>query len=106
MKTHWGPWNFHSKEGAIASYIEYQKSVRALVPPDQLLEFSVKDGWEPLCKFLGVPVPQNPFPHKNEKADQDRNALYLEVLGAIITLTLLALTAIGFYLTSQMLDKI
>ena len=27
--------------------------------------FNVKEGWEPLCKFLGVEVPSKPFPHKN-----------------------------------------
>ena len=27
--------------------------------------YDVKQGWGPLCKFLGVPVPQTPFPHKN-----------------------------------------
>lgn len=31
--------------------------------PVQLLEFSVKEGWEPLCAFLGVPVPDEPFPY-------------------------------------------
>jgi len=34
-------------------------------PKDKLLIYSVKDGWEPLCKFLGKPVPSWPFPHKN-----------------------------------------
>lgn len=31
----------------------------------QLLEFSVREGWEPLCEFLGVPVPDEPFPRIN-----------------------------------------
>jgi hypothetical protein len=29
----------------------------------RLLVHSAKDGWEPLCKFLGVPVPDVPYPH-------------------------------------------
>ena len=33
------------------------------------LIFSVKDGWEPLCRFLDVPVPNEPFPHVNEGLD-------------------------------------
>ena len=32
------------------------------MPADQLLVFSVKEGWEPLCEFLGKPVPEEPFP--------------------------------------------
>ena len=35
------------------------------VPKDQLLIFNVKDGWEPLCSFLGKDIPDKKFPHKN-----------------------------------------
>ena len=28
--------------------------------------FDLEDGWEPLCKFLGHPTPDVPFPHKNK----------------------------------------
>jgi hypothetical protein len=37
-----------------------------IVPPDRLLVFELKDGWEPLCKFLGKPIPQEPFPFAND----------------------------------------
>lgn len=54
------------KENAIASYEEHNRRVRKLIPPDQLLEFSVKDGWEPLCKFLEIDeCPTTPFPKSN-----------------------------------------
>lgn len=39
--------------------------VRGLVHKDRLLEWYIEDGWEPLCKFLGKPVPDTPFPHAN-----------------------------------------
>ncbi|WP_051301348.1 MULTISPECIES: sulfotransferase family protein [Actinomadura] len=42
--------------------------VRAHVPEDRLLVFEVKDGWAPLCAFLGVPVPDEPFPRENDAA--------------------------------------
>jgi hypothetical protein len=35
----------------------------------QLLVFNVKDGWAPLCAFLGKEVPSVPFPCVNESAD-------------------------------------
>ncbi|KAI6849030.1 hypothetical protein KC332_g1392 [Hortaea werneckii] len=38
-------------------YNEHIERIRTLVPPDNLLVFNVKDGWTPLCDFLGVPVP-------------------------------------------------
>lgn len=41
--------------------------VRATVPEDRLLVFDVRQGWEPLCRFLDVPVPDEPFPHINDR---------------------------------------
>ena len=37
-----------------------------VVSPEKLLIFKNQDGWEPLCKFLGVPVPDVPYPHLNK----------------------------------------
>jgi hypothetical protein len=39
--------------------------IRGLVPKDRLLEWYVEDGWDPLCKFLGKPIPNIDFPHAN-----------------------------------------
>jgi hypothetical protein len=49
-------------------YNNWIEDVKRTVPKDQLLVFNVKEGWEPLCKFLGVPVPQTPFPRVNDTA--------------------------------------
>ena len=35
------------------------------IPPERLLVFDVTEGWEPLCAFLGVPVPDGAFPRTN-----------------------------------------
>ena len=35
-------------------------------PKDKILIYDIKDGWEPLCKFLGIEVPDKPFPHENK----------------------------------------
>lgn len=37
------------------------------LPPERLLVYSPKEGWEPLCAFLGVPVPEGPFPRVNSR---------------------------------------
>ena len=51
----------------MASQMErFNDEVRAAVPADKLLEWSPKDGWEPLCAFLEVPVPAEPVPHIND----------------------------------------
>jgi hypothetical protein len=41
-------------------------AVIAAIPPERLLVFSVKEGWAPLCRFLGVDEPSEPFPKVNE----------------------------------------
>lgn len=50
-----------------ALHRDHYAMVRERVPKEQLLDFKLKDGWEPLCKFLDVPVPDVPFPHVNER---------------------------------------
>lgn len=74
-----------------------------MVPPERLLEYRVQDGWEPLCKFLDVPVPRDmPFPNVNDNSDfitrsrrRNRAQMYnvaaevLEVLGLVLVLFLI-----------------
>ena len=48
------------------AHIAYVKSV---VPAERLLVWNVKEGWAPLCNFLGVPVPETPLPRKNTKGE-------------------------------------
>ena len=46
---------------------KWTDQVKKNVPEDKLLIFDVKEGWDPLCKFLDVPVPSNqPFPWEND----------------------------------------
>jgi hypothetical protein len=44
----------------------YNQEVIATVPPERLLVWSVNDGWDPLCEFLGVQAPDVPFPRLND----------------------------------------
>lgn len=55
-----------SDEYLSAAIDRYHDEVRSTVPPERLLVWSVCDGWEPLCEFLEVPVPDMPFPRLNE----------------------------------------
>ncbi len=57
------------RDAAIAAYRQRAEDVKAAIPADRLLVFDVAEGWEPLCRFLGVPVPEAPFPHHNLRAD-------------------------------------
>lgn len=67
--------------------------VRAYVPEDRLLVFEVKDGWAPLCAFLGRPVPDEPFPRENDAATfkrRQRQALKKRLAPRILATTALA----------------
>lgn len=55
------------RDGAISVYNEHNKNVKAKIPPDKLLVFRIEDGWQPLCDFLDVEVPQDTFPHINKR---------------------------------------
>ncbi|MFI5134742.1 MAG: sulfotransferase family protein [Chitinophagales bacterium] len=47
-------------------FTEWNEEVKRTVPAEKLLVYEVKDGWEPLCKFLNVPIPDVPFPKSND----------------------------------------
>lgn len=57
----------HDRDKAIACYHQHIDHVKASVPEDRLLLFSVDQGWKPLCEFLGVPVPESEFPNLNDR---------------------------------------
>jgi hypothetical protein len=53
--------------GQLAEAItRYQDQVQRNIPPDRLLVWGVGDGWEPLCRFLEVDVPDKPCPRLND----------------------------------------
>jgi hypothetical protein len=62
-------------------YEQHVAMVRGLgLPKDRLLEWSVEDGWEPLCEFLSKPVPASEFPNGNPpKAWAERIAKTMEI---------------------------
>jgi hypothetical protein len=49
-------------------YEQHNRAVIEAVPASRLLVYRPGDGWEPLCRFLDVPVPDEAFPHRNDTA--------------------------------------
>ena len=60
---------FSDKEFAEQVFNKHHEDVKNYVPAEKLLVFDVAEGWEPLCEFLNVPVPDVPLPHTNKKED-------------------------------------
>jgi hypothetical protein len=53
----------------IAIFNRHNEEVKKTIAADRLLVFDVAEGWEPLCRFLGVAVPEEPFPQLNAAQD-------------------------------------
>lgn len=49
----------------LEAFDRHVATVQATIPADQLLTLDVRDGWQPLCDFLGVGVPDVAFPARN-----------------------------------------
>ncbi|MCB9703787.1 MAG: sulfotransferase family protein [Myxococcales bacterium] len=62
------------RRSTIEVYERHVAEVKAAVPAERLLVFDVRAGWGPLCAFLGVPVPDVPFPHRNTRGEIERFA--------------------------------
>ena len=60
----------------------FNQEVQEHVPGERLLVWSVGDGWEPLCEFLELPVPDTPFPHLNDSKEFAERVID----GALLTL--------------------
>ena len=64
---------FEDKEFAVDVFKKHIELVKTVFPEERLLVHSAKDGWQPLCDFLGVPVPDEPYPWLNESINFKRN---------------------------------
>ena len=76
-KVHFGFFNASTPDEVAAharqTYDAYYREIRKQVPPERRLEYKMGDGWEPLCAFLGVPVPEGvEFPRENDKASHEK----------------------------------
>ena len=54
---------------AIRMFNQHTKEVMDTIDPDRLLIYDIREGWEPLCLFLGKPVPDTAFPRVNSRAE-------------------------------------
>lgn len=69
---------FEDRAYAMEIFQQHNETVQQIVPEDRLLVYDVRQGWEPLCDFLEVPLPvDEPFPHVNDKAQFQRLIAWL-----------------------------
>jgi sulfotransferase family protein len=72
---------FTDKEFALEVFRRHNEDVKSKVPADRLLVYEIKQGWGPLCDFLGVEVPDEPMPHLND-TESFRNMFGMPALAA------------------------
>jgi len=58
-----------NREKLIQAFVAHNDAVKEAIPAHQLLVFEVKDGWEPLCTFLDVPIPTEEFPRTHPRME-------------------------------------
>jgi len=75
---------FDDTDYAIEVFERHNEAVRRRVPPERLLVFDVSQGWTPLCNFLGVEVPDEPFPYLNEAREMRRRLFGLVALSSTV----------------------
>ncbi len=80
-KTVWTAFGdrIHDRDFMVSYFEAHRSEVERTIPAERLLVYQVKQGWEPLCRFLDLPVPDEPFPHVNSR---DEFAQMLEAMKA------------------------
>ncbi|HQT25072.1 MAG TPA: sulfotransferase [Burkholderiales bacterium] len=57
------------REGLVRNFRAHCEAVKGAIPAERLLVYEVREGWGPLCEFLGKPVPDAPFPNTNGREE-------------------------------------
>jgi hypothetical protein len=94
--------NFENRQRAIEIFHQHTEAVKSTVPAERLLIFNVNEGWEPLCQFLDVPLPDRPFPHVNGRDAMLRRFKWLRMTfnyGPVVVAALLLSVLVGILST-------
>jgi hypothetical protein len=68
----------------MAAYERHNEEVRETAPRKRLLEWNAREGWAPICEALGVPLPDESFPHANSTEEwQERRRQEAEERAAV-----------------------
>ena len=83
---------FENSEFAIDVFNKHIEDVKRMIPAERLLTHSASEGWEPLCNFLGEPLPDIPYPRVNEAKEIKRAVVVLKFLRWLPALVIVLLT--------------
>ncbi len=90
------------KANSITVFNQGNQEIIDTIPRERLLVYRMGDGWQPLCEFLDVPIPDIPFPHANKNESEVKKAMAianLRDLGYLLAfgiLGIMLLIGVGF----------
>ena len=87
----------NGKQESVDYYNKWVEEVKNTVPSEKLLIFSVKDGWEPLCKFLDVPIQDGPFPNTNDTKMMKQRMMFGKIMAYFLVFGVPLLIALFLY---------
>jgi hypothetical protein len=88
---------FLEPDHAKAVFHEHIAQVKKTIPAEQLLVYEVSQGWQPLCDFLGVPVPDTPFPQVNDAASMKQQIRQIRTVFLVLYAALAAALLASVY---------
>lgn len=92
---------FSNAEITKARFIAHIEQVKSIVPANKLLIFNVAEGWEPLCRFLQVPIPATPFPNSNDSVDFEKNFSSQRFLASVFAACSVGVLGLGVWVASK-----
>ena len=90
-------YKFEDKEAAIKVFNDHVDEVKRSIPKERLLIHSAKDGWEPLCAFLDVPVPEEPYPWVNDSKVFARRLMFIKFLSWLPVIAFFSVFVFAIY---------
>ncbi|MEO2172991.1 MAG: sulfotransferase family protein [bacterium] len=83
---------FENRDFAIGVFNKHIEDVKQIIPAERLLIHTASEGWQPLCDFLGKPLPDLPYPRVNEAKELKRAVIVLKILRWVPALAIVLLT--------------
>ena len=97
-------WSEENKEDYIYHYRKHIEEIKRIVPKDKLLIFDVREGYQPLCKFLGVPTREESLPRLNEMTRISRFIMAFDLFswGLIIAVPILITVPVIYFFSYRL----
>lgn len=89
--------NAKTDEDKMKRFNEWNQSVIDNVPKDRLLIYKASEGWEPICRFLNVDVPDIPFPYKNKTKNMGRMSIFINFMFIILVVAIISIIASSIF---------